>query len=37
MESRKTVLMSLFTGKEWRHTHKKWTWDTAGKEEGGTN
>ena len=25
MESRKTVLMNLFAGQEWRCTHREWT------------
>ena len=37
MESRKTVLINLSAGKEWRHRHREWTLDTAAEEEGGTN
>ena len=33
----KTVLMNLFTGKEWRHRRREQTVDTAGEGEGGMN
>ena len=30
MESRKMVLMNIFTGPEWRCRRREWTMDTAG-------
>ena len=36
VESRKMILMNLFTGKEWRSRFSKQTCDTAGEGEGGT-
>ena len=37
MESRRTLLMNLFAGQQWRRRHREQTVDTAGEGEGGTN
>ena len=37
MESRKTVLMNLFVGQEYRCRHREQTLDTMGEGEGGMN
>ena len=34
MVSRKTVLMNLFAGKEWRHRHREWTCEHSGGRRG---
>ena len=37
MESRKMILMKLFSGKEWRHKCREWTCGHNGEGDGGTN
>ena len=37
MESRKMVLMNLFAGKQWRHSHREQICGNSGEGEGGTN
>ena len=37
MESRKMVLINLFSGQQWRCSHREQTVDVVGEEEGGTN
>ena len=38
METRKMVLMNLFTGQQWRSRHREQTYGHGGREgEGGTN
>ena len=35
MESRKTVLLKLFAGQQWRHPHREQTYGMWGKGRGG--
>ena len=37
MESRKTVLMNLFAGQQWRHRPREQTVDMVGERECGMN
>jgi len=37
MESRKMVLMNIFTEQQWRHRHRERTYGHSGEGEGGTN
>ena len=37
MESKKTVLMNLFSGKQWRYSHRELNCGHGGEGDGGTN